>query len=65
MPDNYLNISKEQLDSMVCNTCGFKGARIERTADFDWANITEWNYCDDEWEIIVCSKCGSQDVEEE
>ena len=50
---------------MVCNTCDFKGARIERTADFDWANITEWNYSDDEWEIIVCSKCGSQDVEEE
>jgi|TARA_B110000211_G_C14054511_1_gene542710 DNA-directed RNA polymerase subunit RPC12/RpoP len=64
MPDTSLNISQKQLDSMVCNTCGSKGAVIEITTIFDWANIDEFNSMDDEWEIIVCPNCGSQDVEE-
>jgi|TARA_B110000046_G_scaffold178626_1_gene206698 Zn finger protein HypA/HybF involved in hydrogenase expression len=64
MPDTSLNISQKQLDSMSCHTCGSKGVRIEKTKDYKEADIDEFNWDDDEWDIIVCNKCGSQDVEE-
>jgi DNA-directed RNA polymerase subunit RPC12/RpoP len=49
---------------MSCHTCGSKGVRIEKTKDYKEADIDEFNWDDDEWDIIVCNKCGSQDVEE-
>tara|TARA_R100001510_G_C7550906_1_gene134753 strand:+ start:199 stop:393 length:195 start_codon:yes stop_codon:yes gene_type:complete len=64
MADSNLNIDQKFLDSLVCNTCGSKGARVERTTLQDIAEFCEYDIVEEEWEIVVCSNCGSQDVEE-
>jgi len=63
MSNNSLNISQDVLDEMYCNNCKSTGARIVITTDYSEADINEWNWEDDEWEIVVCSKCGWQELD--
>lgn len=63
MPDSSLNIPQSVLDNMYCNHCKNIGAIKIITTDPMEADINEYNQVDDEWEIVVCSKCGWQELE--
>jgi len=63
MPDTSLNIPKSVLDNMYCNHCKNIGAIKIITTDPREADLDEYNQVDDEWEIVVCSKCGWQELD--